>query len=97
MTSSSSQAAFKYNYFGHDEWRQVAPGVESLEDADHIRGKILLAFERAEEIAALGKATPQTIQQLLTFVLVGAGTVGVEMARTLAEMSRIAWRRLSPH
>src|SRR5579862_1616956 len=80
----------RYNYFGHDEWQQIAPGLESLEDADQIRGKVLLAFERAEKLAALGGAAPETIQQLLTFVLVGAGTVGVEMASTLAEMSRIA-------
>ena len=80
----------QYNYFGHDEWQQIAPGLASLEDADEIRGKVLLAFERAEKLAARGGATPETIQQLLTFVLVGAGTVGVEMASTLAEMSRIA-------
>src|SRR6266436_4995883 len=80
----------QYNYFGHDEWRRVAPGLESLDDADLIRGKILLAFERAEETAALGHADAEQIRQLLTFVLVGAGTVGVEMASTLAEMSRMA-------
>jgi len=80
----------QYNYFGHDEWQQVAPGLASLEDADEIRGKVLLAFERAEKQAALGHAAPEAIQQLLTFVLVGAGTVGVEMASTLAEMSHIA-------
>ena len=80
----------QYNYFGHEEWQRFAPGLASLEDADEIRGKILLAFERAEKLAALGSATPETIRQLLTFVLVGAGTVGVEMASTLAEMSRIA-------
>jgi NADH dehydrogenase len=80
----------RYNYFGHDEWKQIAPGLASLEDADEIRGKVLLAFERAERLAALGHAAPQAIQQLLTFVLVGAGTVGVEMASTLAEMSRMA-------
>jgi NADH:ubiquinone reductase (H+-translocating) len=80
----------QYNYFGHDEWQKIAPGLESLEDADEIRGKVLLAFERAEELAALGHAAPEAIRQLLTFVLVGAGTVGVEMASTLAEMSRIA-------
>src|SRR5207253_2981456 len=55
-----------------------------------IRGKILLAFERAEEMAALDHADTEAIRQLLTFVLVGAGTVGVEMASTLAEMSRMA-------
>src|SRR2546423_3844067 len=80
----------QYNYFGHDEWRRAAPGLESLDDADLIRGKILLAFERAEEMAALGHADAEQIRQLLTFVLVGAGTVGVEMASTLAEMSRMA-------
>src|SRR5256884_1812011 len=79
----------QYNYFGHDEWRRVAPGLESLDDADLIRGKILLAFERAEEMAALDHADTEGIRQLLTFVLVRAGTVGVEMASTLAEMSRM--------
>lgn len=83
----------QYNYFGHSEWRHVAPGLESLDDADLIRGKVLSAFERAEEIAALDGANTAAIQQLLTFVLVGAGTVGVEMASTLAEMSRIALKR----
>ena len=83
----------QYNYFGHNEWQQIAPGLGSLEDADQIRGKVLLAFERAEKLAALGQATPEAIRQLLTFVLVGAGTVGVEMASTLAEMSRFALAR----
>jgi NADH dehydrogenase len=80
----------KYNYFGHDEWRQFAPGLESLDDADMIRSKILLAFERAEEMASSGQAGTEEIQRLLTFALVGAGTVGVEMASTLAEMSQMA-------
>jgi NADH:ubiquinone reductase (H+-translocating) len=80
----------QYNYFGHDEWRHVAPGLESLDDADLIRGKVLTAFERAEELAALDRADAEGIKQFLTFVLVGAGTVGVEMASTLAEMSRMA-------
>ncbi|HET9178594.1 MAG TPA: NAD(P)/FAD-dependent oxidoreductase [Terriglobia bacterium] len=80
----------QYNYFGHDEWREVAPGLESLDDADHIRGKVLLAFERAEAMAAIDHADAEAVRQQLTFVLVGAGTVGVEMAGTLAEMSRMA-------
>ena len=80
----------QYNYFGHDEWRRVAPGLESLDDADLIRGKVLTAFERAEEMAALDQGASERVRQLLTFVLVGAGTVGVEMASTLAEMSRMA-------
>ncbi len=81
-----------YNYFGHDEWRQFAIGLESLDDADVIRGKILLAFERAEEMGSSGAAAEE-IRRQLTFVLVGAGTVGVEMASTLAEMSRMALTR----
>src|SRR6266700_2720576 len=80
----------QYNYFGHDEWRQFAPGLESLDDADVIRGKILRAFERAEEMASIEQAGSEEIRRLLTFALVGAGTVGVEMASTLAEMSRMA-------
>jgi NADH:ubiquinone reductase (H+-translocating) len=80
----------QYNYFGYDEWSRIAPGLVSLSDADRIRAKVLLAFEQAEELAALELAQTTSIQKLLTFVLVGAGTVGVEMASTLAEMSRMA-------
>src|SRR5256714_5390241 len=84
----------RYNYFGHDDWRPFAPGLESLDDADVIRSKILLAFERAEALAstpqALEEVPTEEIRRLLTFALVGAGTVGVEMASTLAEMSRMA-------
>lgn len=82
----------QYNYFGHDEWRPFAPGLESLDDADIIRSKILLGFERAEALASTPQAPQQVeeVRRLLTFALVGAGTVGVEMAGTLAEMSRMA-------
>jgi NADH:ubiquinone reductase (H+-translocating) len=84
----------RYNYFGHDEWRSFAPGLESLDDADVIRSKVLLAFERAEAVASTAQAQKEVptdeVRRLLTFALVGAGTVGVEMAGTLAEMSRIA-------
>lgn len=84
----------QYNYFGHNEWRRFAPGLESLGDADVIRGKILLAFERAEALASTSQTPEEVpteeIRRLLTFALVGAGTVGVEMAGTLAEMSRMA-------
>src|SRR5213596_1164271 len=85
----------QYNYFGHDEWSRIAPSLVSLSDADQIRAKVLLAFEQAEELAALelAQTTSPQIQKLLTFVLVGAGTVGVEMASTLAEMSRMALAR----
>jgi hypothetical protein len=61
--TSSSPPGIQYNYFGHDEWRRVAPGLESLDDADLIRGKILLAFERAEEMAALDHADTERIRQ----------------------------------
>jgi len=84
----------RYNYFGHDQWRPFAPGLESLDDADVIRTKILLAYEQAEAMASTPEAQKdvptEEIRRLLTFVLVGAGTVGVEMAGTLAEMSRMA-------
>jgi NADH dehydrogenase len=83
----------QYNYFGHDEWRRFAPGLESLDDADVIRSKILLAFERAEALASAAgdkAGSAEEVRRLLTFALVGAGTVGVEMASTLAEMSRMA-------
>jgi NADH dehydrogenase len=80
----------KYNYFGHDAWKEVAPGLDSVDDADHIRGKILTAFEEAERLGATGDADPARVRQLLTFVLVGAGTAGVEMAGTIAEMARMA-------
>ena len=80
----------QYNYFGHDEWRHFAPGLESLDDADLIRGRVLRAFERAEEMASIEGAAAEEIRRQLTFALVGAGTVGVEMASTLAEMSHMA-------
>ena len=79
-----------YNYFGHDEWKAFAPGLASVDDADRIRGKILTAFESAEELAASGKADASLLHELLTFVQVGAGTAGVEMAGTMAEMARMA-------
>src|SRR5436305_7877065 len=61
----------RYNYFGHDDWRPFAPGLESLDDADVIRSKILLAFERAEALASASKALEavptEEIRRLLTF------------------------------
>ena len=79
-----------YNYFGHDEWKELAPGLDSVDDADRIRGKILTAFETAERKAAEPGAGTKEITDLLTFVLVGGGTTGVEMAGTIAEMARLA-------
>ena len=82
-----------YNYFGHDQWKQLAPGLDSIDEADRIRAKILSAFEAAESMAATGEVRPDEIQALLTFVIVGAGTAGVEMAGTIAELTRVALAR----
>jgi len=70
-------------YFGHDDWSRFAPPLKSIEDALLIRRKILLAFEAAEAEPDAGKRT-----SLLTFVLVGAGPTGVEMAGAIAEIAR---------
>jgi len=78
------------NYFGHEEWKSVAPGLDGLDNADRIRARILRAFEEAERHARCADANREQIQELLTFVLVGAGTVGVELASTIAEMARMA-------
>jgi NADH:ubiquinone reductase (H+-translocating) len=90
-----------YNYFGHDDWKQLAPGLDSIDDADRIRGKILTAFETAERMAAEFGTDSQELRDLLTFVLVGGGTAGVEMAGTIAEMARLAlrgdFRHIDPH
>jgi NADH dehydrogenase len=72
-----------HTYFGHDDWARCAPGLKTLEDALEIRRRILLAFERAER-----EADPARQQELLTFVLVGGGPTGVELAGTLAEIAR---------
>lgn len=76
------------NYFGHEEWRTEAPGLKSLEDAREIRQKILRAYEMAEQ-----ESDPERIQQLMTFVIVGAGPTGVEMAGAMAE---VAFKVLKP-
>jgi NADH dehydrogenase FAD-containing subunit len=78
------------NYFGHDEWKAIAPGLDGLDDADQIRTRLLRSFEEAERYARCGDADHAQILEMLTFVLVGAGTVGVELASTIAEMARMA-------
>lgn len=70
-------------YFGHEEWAAHAPGLKTLEDALEIRTRLLLAFERAEREPDAARQ-----QELLTFVLVGGGPTGVELAGTLAEIAR---------
>jgi NADH dehydrogenase len=72
-------------YFGHDEWRERAPGLKTLADALTIRQRVLMAFERAER-----ESEPVLQRKLLTFVVVGGGPTGVELAGALAEISRHA-------
>jgi NADH dehydrogenase len=72
-----------HTYFGHDDWASHAPALKTLEDALAMRRRILVAFERAER-----ESDPARQQRLLTFVLVGGGPTGVELAGTLAEIAR---------
>lgn len=86
----------RHSYFGRDDWEQFAPGLKSLEDATELRKRILLAFERAElEEDAAAR------QRLLTFVVIGAGPTGVEMAGSIAELAHRAlasdFRAIDPH
>ncbi len=71
-----------HHYFGHPEWEQFAPGLKTIEDATEMRGKILLAFERAEV-----EHDPELRRAWLTFVVVGAGPTGVELAGALGEIA----------
>jgi NADH dehydrogenase len=72
-----------HSYFGHDEWEKVAPGLKTIEDALEIRRRILTALECAER-----QTDPAARRAALTFVVVGAGPTGVELAGALAELSR---------
>ncbi|MBI4520946.1 MAG: NAD(P)/FAD-dependent oxidoreductase [Gemmatimonadetes bacterium] len=76
-------AGLRTNYFGHDDWAPLAPGLKTVEDAGEIRRRVLLAFERAEREEEAAGRVPW-----LTFVIVGAGPTGVELAGTLAELAR---------
>ncbi|HYA22662.1 MAG TPA: NAD(P)/FAD-dependent oxidoreductase, partial [Terriglobales bacterium] len=76
-------AGASHAYFGHDEWEPFAPGLKTIEDALEIRRRVLLAFELAERQVAAGEASLP-----LNFVIVGGGPTGVELAGTLAEISR---------
>jgi NADH dehydrogenase len=75
-------------YFGHDEWRVMAPGLKTLEDALEIRRRVLLAYERAER-----ESDPARRAALLTFAVIGGGPTGVELAGALAEISRLSLAR----
>ncbi len=72
-----------HSYFGHPEWERDAPGLKTLGDAFEIRRRILIAYERAER-----ETDPKRREAWLTFAVIGAGATGVEMAGTLAEISR---------
>lgn len=76
------------NYFGRDEWPPFAPGMKTLEDAIEIRSRILAAFEKAELLES-----PADHPDLTTFVIVGGGPTGCELAGTFIEMFRVAFRR----
>ncbi|MEJ1128252.1 NAD(P)/FAD-dependent oxidoreductase [Variovorax sp. CCNWLW225] len=76
-------AGATHSYFGHDEWAPLAPGLKTLADAFEIRRRVLMSFEAAETAT-----DPQRRRALLTFVVIGAGPTGVEMAGTLAEIAK---------
>jgi NADH dehydrogenase len=76
-----------HSYFGHDEWQEAAPGLKSLTDATKIRSRVLISFERAETAD-----TDTDRKRLLTFIVVGGGPTGVEMAGAIAEIARHALR-----
>jgi NADH dehydrogenase len=85
-----------HSYFGHDDWAPHAPGLKTLEDALEIRRRMLLAFERAER-----ETDPAKRAQWLTFVVIGGGPTGVELAGQFAEIARHTlkgeFRRIDPH
>src|SRR6266404_5818900 len=73
----------RHSYFGHPEWEKLAPGLKSLEDAVEIRRRILMAFEYAEKIS-----DDAACKAAMTFVIIGGGPTGVEMAGAIAEIAR---------
>ncbi len=84
------------SYFGHDDWEKFAPGLKDLDDAVEIRRRVLLAFEAAEKEHDVDRRS-----QLLTFVVVGGGPTGVELAGAIAELARFVLKRdfrtINPH
>ena len=76
----------RHAYFDHPEWESVAPGLKKIADATQIRERVLVAFERAEAEAG----SPEERDRLLTFVIVGGGPTGVEMAGAIAELAKRA-------
>jgi NADH:ubiquinone reductase (H+-translocating) len=88
-------AGATHSYFGHEEWEGAAPGLKTIEDALEIRRRVLVAYEAAER-----ESDPAEIANWMTFVIVGAGPTGVEMAGALSEISRRVlqrdFRRINP-
>lgn len=78
----------RHAYFGHDEWEPFAPGLKKIEDATDIRRRILIAFEKAET-----ETRPEERERLLTFVVIGGGPTGVEIAGAIAELAKTALAR----
>jgi NADH:ubiquinone reductase (H+-translocating) len=77
-----------HSYFGHEEWEKWAPGLKTIEDAIEIRRRVLLAFEAAER-----EEDPETRRQWLSFIVIGGGPTGVELAGAFAEIAFYAMRR----
>ena len=84
-------AGATHSYFGHEEWASVAPGLKTLQDATSIRRKVFLAFEAAER-----ERDPKIREQMMTFVVVGGGPTGVELAGALSEIARHTIRKRLP-
>ena len=86
----------RHSYFGRDDWAVHAPGIKTIDDATAVRRKVLLALERAET-----ETDPTRRQALLTFVVIGGGPTGVEMAGAIAELARRSvsrdFRSITPH
>jgi NADH dehydrogenase len=86
----------RHSYFGRDDWAEHAPGIKSIEDATAVRRKVLLALERAET-----ETDPGRRRALLTFVVIGGGPTGVEMAGAIAELAHRSvsrdFRSITPH
>jgi NADH:ubiquinone reductase (H+-translocating) len=84
-----------HQYFGHDDWEKFAPGLKTIEDATDMRARILLAFEAAER-----ETDPQKLKEWMTFVIVGAGPTGAELAGALGEIANDTlkhdFRRINP-